>query len=245
MKPRATRVTVVFVGAFSPSSSILESLINEKAISKSDGEAAKYNALVNGQIVEIAFPWCVFGLVGNRFSVDTSQVPYVRAADLASKFISEIAPNSKVEKFGINVILTYGYTDSKERDQLGRRLVPPTNWGGWGTEIQNSQAFPVTDPRHGGLINVGMRQGKPGDRDAGWIDVQIAPGMSSTNSHDVTIAINDHYEVSPNSADISNSKLSDAAITASLLERFESNFDASIERSLSIANGIIEGPANA
>jgi hypothetical protein len=201
--------------------------------------------LLNGHIVEIAFPWCVFGLTGNRLSVDTSQVPYVRAADLASKFIREIAPNSKVEKLGINVILTYGYADFTKRDQLGQRLVPPTNWGSWGTEVQNSQTFPATDPRHGGLLNVGMRQGKPDSRDAGWIDVQIAPGMSSAGSHDVIIAINDHYEASTNLGDKPSSRLSEAAITASLMDQLESNFDASIERSLFIANEIIGGAPNA
>lgn len=245
MSPKAVRVNLVFVGEFFPSISILDSLLEKGAIDKSDFENVTYNALLNGQIVDLNLPWCTFSIIRTRLSIETSNVPYVRTADLASKYLREIAPTSKLAKLGINVILSYGYEDSVVRDKIGRNLVPPENWGSWGKEIEQSQLHPVGDPRHGGLINVGMRQGKPDSRSAGWIDVQITPGISSTESHDVVITINDHYEMSLDPRDTSSRGLMNASITTILLDQLEESFDLSIDRSLSIANGIIEAASNA
>lgn len=239
MKPLTTSVSVVLLGKFLPGFFSIESLAAANAISRVDGEEARYEVLLRDQAVEIRFSWGKLLVVPERLVAEITQVPFVRALDLALKAVREVGPGATVEKLGVNVKSQYRYISTTERDQLGARLVPPAGWGAWGREIAKSFDYPAGEPRHGGLVQVTMRQGKPDGREAGWIDAMVVAGGKSSDGFDVVINVNDHYEL--DSGDDVGPQPDAHVGSARLLSMLEGSFDDSVDRSHRILAGIVSG----
>lgn len=237
MKPESRSVSVVLVGSFKPSDFVMGSLQHAKALSASDLSKSTYIALLADQAVEIELPWGKLLALSDRFSVELSQVPYVRAADLVSKCLRDVSPSATVTKVGINVISHYRFANMYERDKFAVRLVPPLAWGTFGKEVLESMK--MADDRHGGIIDVTMRMGRPDDREIGWIDARIQQSTLIPQNAGAAVSINDHYECL--SADKSGVQLPARLISERLLELVESRFDQAIERLFQLADRIVSG----
>src|SRR4051794_1272978 len=131
MKPSTSNVSLVLVGTFSPSDISIHALADCKALPDGDLTAARYEALLPDQIVDVRLPWGKLAVVGERLVVEVNEAPYVRAADLALKCIRELTPSAVVRQMGINYTAHFEM-DLAQRDRIGQRLVPASNWGQFG-----------------------------------------------------------------------------------------------------------------
>ena len=236
MKLDSSSVTLVLVGTFPTAAFSIESLAKTDSIGSDDARLATYEAFVRGQVCDIRLPWGKFAAVEDKLVVEVNEAPYVRAVDLAIKCLRDISSGGVVRQMGINHLAFFEAT-LEERDVIGRRLLPPENWGGFGTEVAKGFNYAVKDPRHGGLTIAVLRLGKFDDRPGGYTDARVEPGNRG-HTTGIVVSINDHYEMPPNK---DGSPVSDRAATAALLDYLEGNFDNSVERSIRFVNQIIEG----
>lgn len=226
-----------------PTEFVPAKLAEAGAIAKEELSQIAWTALVPNQAVEYQFSWGRLFAVSDRFTIETQQVPFVRVADLALKCMREVASRAVVSRFGINFVCHFRLNRSQDRDRMGQRLVPLKNWGKWGSTVEESLSFPAQDPRHGGMMTVVVRQGKPEDRDAGWIDVKIEPSMVIADGQGVLIAVNDHYESHLVHSHRLNDNFEERTRKESdaLLTQLEQSFDSSIDRAEKIMNDILSG----
>lgn len=241
MKADHTFATVVLVGDFAPAKLTLEELKKGGVLSKPDLDDATYHGLLKDEVVDIAFgSWGRITALKKTVSIQINEAPFIRGADLALRCIRELAPTSTIQMLGINVTSFYKFTDLNVRDKVGRALAPPSNWGVWGKEIEDSQSsYSPSDSRHGGLIKISMRQGVTDDRPAGYIDVHLESAVRQQNEKTdigIQIMVNDHYQVNQEGE---NGEDSSRVVTAKLLDILEANFDTSIERAITISNDVI------
>lgn len=239
MKAKLTSITVVMVGRFTPSDFGPSELAEKGAISEEEANAAIFTALLPNQMMSYRLPWGTVQVVEERLSVETTQTPYIRAADLVVKCLRDVARGCLVNKFGINFNAHFVLSSAKERDALGTRLAPPDSLGWWGLEVGKSLEKPVDDPQHGGLTALVVRQGQPDEREGGWIDVRIEPSSRFQNDG-VFISVNDHYQLTRGPKPDPSAVLS-AEGTDTLLKRLEGAFDSSVERSERIAQSVLTG----
>lgn len=240
-KPRLETSTVelAFVGRFVPMDLLPEKLLEVGAISDTEAKAVRFTSLLQGQIVDYQIEdWCAIQALEQRLIMRTSKVPYVRIADLALKGLREIMKAPVVTMFGINRDFHCIYPDSQSRDALGVRLAPPSAWGQWGKSIEDDMKLPLEQGKHGGVMNITMRQQKPDDREFGYTDVYVtAVGPEPTS---VTLKVNDHYQSDAKwDEEHLDQKVRDDARTSRLLETFSRSFDDSIRRAEVIVQGIV------
>lgn len=235
MKLDSSSITLVLVGTFPTAAFSIESLAKTDSIGSDDARDARYEAFVRGQVCDIRLPWGKFAAVENKLVVEVNEAPYVRAVDLAIKCLRDVSSGGVVRQMGINH-LTFFEATLEERDAIGRRLLPPENWGGFGAEVAKGFDYAARDPRHGGMTIAVLRLGKFDDRPGGYTDARVEPGDRGPTTG-VVVTINDHYEMPPNK---DGSPVSDRAATAALLDYLEGNFDNSVERSIRFVSQIIE-----
>lgn len=239
-KPDSSTVSAVLVGKFQPSRFVLPALEEAEVLSSADIANARYEVLVRDQALHIILPWGALQVTLDRFTVEITQAPYVRGADLLLKCVAELGSGSVVRQMGINLKTHYIYQDPAERDQLGRRLLPATAWGMWGKEVAESQKLPASSLLHGGLACAVLRQQKEPVGDVeGHVDARVDSARPTDAGWGVLISINDHYELAASSS--GKPKKSEAVGTATLLEAFEECFDLSVAKSFDIAAGIVAG----
>lgn len=231
MKPGTSSVSAVLVGRFAPDDFSIDALAQCKAVAAGDLDAARYEAFLKGQVSSVRFPWGKLAVTGEKLICEVKEAPYIRAADLALKCLREVSLTGTVRLLGINYVAHFEIADDSKRDEIGRRLMPPANWGSWGADVEESFRYPATDSRHGGMITAVMRQGVPDDRPGGHMDVRVEPALRGSVMG-VLVSVNDHYEVPPKS-------LSERTITSMLLDCLELNFDRSIDRSMSVAEELM------
>lgn len=240
MKPDSSVASVVLVGAFAPSKFLLPALAAADVLSSADVASAAYEMLLRDQGLQVSLPWGTFLVTADRFTVEAKQAPYVRAADFVLKCMREIASASTVRQMGINLKTEYIFRDPTARDSIGKRLLPAAAWGPWGRVVEKSQELPASDLQHGGLACAVLRQQKPEGRGVeGYVDARVDAATPTDAGWGVFVSINDHYQASGRT--VGGRKVSEAVVTAGLLDMLEESFDSSVAASFEIANGIIAG----
>ena len=234
MKLDSSTLSLVLVGKFSPGDFSIESFVKTHSIGDEDAAQARYEAFVRDQVCDIRFHWGKFAVVDQKLVIEVNEAPYIRASDLALKCLRELSQGAVVRQMGINYQAFFA-ANSEERDAVGRRLVPPKNWGMWGNQVAESLNFGISDPRHGGMTAAALRQGKPDDRPAGHIDARVEPA-NRDSVWGVLVSINDHYEM-PKGRD--GKLVPDRTATGTLLDALEEAFDKSVARSIEIARQIM------
>lgn len=242
MKPEVSMASVVFIGRFNPSDFLPQKLAEAGVIGEDEAASTLLQALIPNQVVEYSLPWGKLQVFTDRLILEATHIPYVRIADLAIKALREVAVNSVVNQLGINWSAHYKVASIKARDDIGKRLAPPSAWGTWGNEIAKSFDAPVSDGIHGGLVALVMRRIKPDDREAGWIDARVEPSSKILASEGIYFLINDHYQLNPESykIDVTGGDSELLKPTEKLLETLERNFDVSIERSENIIREVLK-----
>jgi hypothetical protein len=236
----SSRIEVVLVGTFKPDEVLPEALAKCETITAKEASAAKFKNLLQGQIVEFEIDGVTVQVVPQRLVVHTTQVPYIRAADLALKIVREASPLSTVTMLGINREYQYKFANVEERDKFGIRIAPPLAWGEFGRVIDEDQRgqVPNSDDRSG-VLSMTMRRMHFKDREGGWLDITISATGNLKDDVGVQVRANDHYQCHPKH-DPESLVLDHHASsrTARLLDTFTKNFDESIKRSDAFVYGL-------
>jgi hypothetical protein len=242
IETKSNRVDLVLVGRFSPADFLPDKLSSFGVITAGDAKTAKYTQLLPRQLVEYSLEWCTIQVTETRLIVQTVKVPYIRIADLVLKALQDVSAGA-VMMFGINREFVFRFPDIASRDRAGLRLSPLTAWGDWGKSIEKDLAHPQAERKHGGLVSITMRQLNPDDREEGRIDVYVGSVNELSNEFCAMVKVNDHYQLSatqiaenePEQAPALREKIQ----TAKMLDILSRNFDASVTRAQSIADGLI------
>ena len=245
--PVESGVSVVLTGAMNPPIISPEWLARHKVLAQDLVDGAEIQ-VIHKEVTVFRCGWCAIHVDRDRFQAATTEAPYIRISDLVAKVFGELLPNTPVNALGINVNVHFNAPSSIARDNLGTTLVPPQNWGQWGTRVSEEiasagvrhaasrgrsargrqRATPTKS--HGGVASVTMQQRQLDDRDEGALSVRVEPSAKLTTAG-VFIEVNDHYVISNNRGS------SDALAYAQLLT---DRFDASIQRSEDIIDQIME-----
>ena len=215
IEPEITSVSLVMVGNFNPS--ILtpawfawRGLLPESTIDIADLKVAL------PQITMFEAEWLNLQVIPERFSVSTTQAPFVRLRDLVVRIFREHLPHTRVGAMGINREVHYLVNSFSVRDQIGRLLAPTKPWGEWGKKLE-------PDGNHGGMTSLTMAQVQPEGRPSGGhISVTVEPSRRVGEGRTgIYVRVNDHYEVE-------NPEREGA--TSEIVTLLEDNFDESLWR---------------
>lgn len=237
MAATSTSVSIVLVGSFEPDRFAPEKLSEGKVISPKAAQEAKFRALLTGQVLDFRLAWADVLVLPDKFQVSTSEPPYIRICDLVMASIHDLAPNSKVTQFGVNVEFHHDFGSVDARNEFGCSIAPPTVWGGWGQLLLDSMSGPDkgTD-RQGGVLNVTMRLPFQREAVSGWRDVTVASSNVIKGNTGVLFRANHHHQsvgLSEGAGSVVES-LSSEARTRLLLQELTSTFEKSVGDSIDI-----------
>ena len=223
IEPEISGVSVVLLGDFNPAIFTpawfaLHDLLPESVADSADLQVA------HQQVTDFVADWLRLQVTAERFSVGTSQAPYIRLRDLVARIFKEYLHHTPLRAFGINREVHFQVPSFTARDRIGRTLAPVEPWGAWRHNLG-------LDGEHGGMTSLTMSQVDPKGRPTGGqINVtvetskQIGKGRTG-----VYVRVNDHYA-------IENAELGTAG---RLMQLFEDNFDTSLKRSDDIVDHIM------
>ena len=222
--PELTGASLVLLGNFNPSIFTpawfgWHDLLPEKTVDLAELQIAQ------PQITAFSADWLELNTVPERFSLSTTQPPFVRLRDLGIRIFQERLPHTPLHSMGINRQVHFLVSGMKDRDRLGRLLAPIDPWGDWGSQLQ-------PDGTHGGMTSLTMTQvnieGRP---PSGKINVTVQPSNRvDQNSVGVYVEVNDHYTVEEQ-----NSK----GATNELINMLEQEFEASLHRAEKIIDHLM------
>ena len=177
------------------------------------------------QITAFSADWLELHTVTERFSISTTQPPFVRLRDLGVRIFRESLSHTPVHSMGINRQVHFLVSSPDERDRMGRLLAPVAPWGDWGRQLE-------PDGRHGGMTSLTMTQVNiEGRTPEGLINVTVQPssrvGKPGTG---VYVEVNDHYTVEDRKS---------RNATSHLLDLLENEFEESIFRSEQIIDNLM------
>lgn len=211
MKPERNVAQVVLIGEFQPVKFTPEWLRRNGLLGQNEHEAAQHTKSENW-VSDISTDWLRLLVTNERFIASTRHSPLVRLSDFCVKLFREALPENNPDLLGINRSVEFNPGSIEIRDRLGRALAPRSEWGEWGAVLEKDQGIGES-----GLSNLTLRQGHDlNDRVGGYIEARISPSVKGR----VAMTVNDHYE-----------RTGDGEKSENLVDRLESNFEASIERS--------------
>lgn len=241
MNATAHKVSIVLVGEFNPDDFLPNNLLEGKVIAKKSAESASITVLVPKQTVQFKLNWAELLVVQNRIQITSLEAPHIRACDLVLKVLRELALNSTVSQFGINVDHNHDFGTFEARNNFGRKIAPPEVWGSWGQILLASMTGDECGTSlQGGVMGVHMR--KPfADKDGltGWRDVIVVPSENIKTG--ISIRSNHHHQLTSidPEAEKSEQPLSADAATSFLLTALSNRFEKSIADAVSIFEGVI------
>ena len=224
IEPEITSVSLTMVGSFNPS--ILtpawfawQGLLPEKTVAIADLKVA------HPQITQFEAEWLNLEVIPERFSISTTQSPFVRLQDLAVRVFREHLPHTPLRAMGINREIHFLVKSFKVRDQIGRLLAPIDPWGEWGKELE-------PDGERGGMTSLTMTQVKPEGRPRGGrINVTVEPSTRvGENRTGIYVRVNDHY--------VAENPEGERA-TTEIVTLLEENFEESLRRAEQIVDQLM------
>ena len=221
IEPESSGVNVVLLGDFNPVILTPAWFALHGLLPKSVAQSADLR-VAHQQVTVFEADWLQLQVTADRFSVETSQAPYVRLFDLVLRTFKEYLHHTPLKAFGINRTVHFRVR-ALARDRLLQTLAPLEPWGDWGSGLEVSRG-------HQGMTSLTMSQsapqGRPGtDR----INVTLEPSARIAEGLGVYIQVNDHYandSGEPGSAD-------------RLMELFKDHFDTSLQLSDEIIDQIM------
>jgi len=193
-------------------------------------------------MVQFGLGWAELLVTPNRFQISSLEAPHIRICDLVLKALGDLAPNSTVTQFGINVECHYDFGSNEARNVFGRRIAPPEVWGPWGQTLLESMTGKDSGTSlQGGVLNVHMRKPFAEDGLYGWRDVVVGPSLEIPKMTGVLIRTNHHHQLTNTDpdADKSEQPSPEGKSTSFLLTALSNRFEKSIEGALSIFEGVI------
>ena len=130
-QPVGQVVSIVVTGSlnpviFSPAWLHLNSVINA-----AEFEAAKI-VVIHPEVTDFTVDTLRLQVTAQRFTIISSELPFIRIADLASTIFGSLLPHTPVHQIGFNLQLHFNLESPRQRWTLGRKLAPIEPWGSWG-----------------------------------------------------------------------------------------------------------------
>ncbi|NNF95571.1 MAG: hypothetical protein HKM94_01430 [Halobacteria archaeon] len=182
-------VSIVLLGSFNPRIFHPAWLAMRGIISSEQADEAEVN-FVTSEITRFTAAYMTFEVQSNRFFVRCDTVHKDLIKDLVLTTFGEHLPHSPVWKLGINRAISFSCGTEGARDQLGGLLAPREPWGPWGREIDQSK---LKNVRHGGMVQMIMRQEPRPDGLDGYIQANVHPQEDDTTN--VIVDINGHFGI--------------------------------------------------
>lgn len=230
-------ISIVLIGKFKPDNFLPEKLADAGVVSKKIAETASYITLIPNQTIHLKFAWAELMVLQDRFQITSLVAPHIRICDFAQKALIDLAPDSTVSQFGINVTNHYDFGSIEAKNNFGKKLSPFDIWGTWGQEITGS----FEDNRkgttlQGGLTGIQIRLPFSNNMSNGWRAIIAAPSIEVPNNTGVLLQANHHHQISALSVgdDLTDKHIPATEHTTMLLDLLSSNFEASIQESISI-----------
>ncbi|MBI2412108.1 MAG: hypothetical protein HYV24_02735 [Deltaproteobacteria bacterium] len=224
INPEISNVSIVLVGNFNPIIFRPEWFEKHDILSKDDTEKTKVK-IVHPEISDFQNEWLNLQVQTSKFTVSTSEPPYVKLFDFVVKTFKEYLSHTPISKLGINREVHFSANDLANRDRIGKILAPREPWGEWGKLIDAGEG-----EEHGGMANLTMQIKKLDDREKGMINITVQP--SSKAYAGILVSVNDHFELS----DTTTTGYLDSNKIMDLLVK---KFDTSLENSEKIINQIM------
>lgn len=234
------KVSLVLVGEFKPDCFLPNKLGEGKVISKKAAESASIIALLPTQTVQYDLSWAVLGVYRNKLQIASSEAPHIRICDLVLKALGDLAPDSTVSQFGINVEHHHDFGSFEARNEFGCRIAPPEAWGSWGQTLRASMmGEDCGTSLQGGVMSVHMRKPFAEGILTGWRDVIVEPSPEIKTG--IYVRSNHHHQLTnldPEAEKLEPSLTVDEA-TSFLLAALSNRFEKSVEDAVSIIEGVI------
>lgn len=172
--------SVVAVGAFMPRLLTPIWLAQREILAEEDLQSADIN-IIGNDVTRISLPWLSLYCDKERLSVEVMQEPLVRAQDIASGILGNIA-EYPTAMLGINRHIHLAAPDEQVWHRLGDLVTPKEPWG----------RFAIEDGvRRAGMRSLTMERGR--HKPPGFMRVTIEP--SGRITHGVYFGTNDHYDL--------------------------------------------------
>ena len=221
ISPEITGASLVLLGNFNPSIFTPAWFGWRGLLPEQTADAAELT-VAQPQITSFKVDWLEFRAVPDRFSLSSTQEPFIRLRDLGVRIFTEQLPHTPLHSLGINRQVHFLVATLEDRDRIGRQLAPVKPWGKWAEALE-------PDGRHGGMTSLTMTQvdiaGRP---PGGLINATVQPSTRFGNDRaGVFVEINDHYVVA------------DKTATAELMDLLESNFEDSLARAEDVIDTVM------
>ena len=223
IEPEISGIGIVVLGSFNPAIFTPAWFALHSLLPESVAESAELK-VAHQQITQFDADWLKLQVTTDRFSVETSQAPHVRARDLVARVFGEHLSHTPLRGFGINRRVHFRVRSAAEQNRIGRMLAPVEPWGTCGRDLR-------LDDAHAGLKSLTMSQLRPEGRPKGGaINVTVEPSVRIVEARSgVYVQVNDHYVIEG----------TDPGTAERLMELFEANFDTSLRRSDKIIDHIM------
>lgn len=243
MNAAITRINIVLLGQFKPDNFLPNKLAEAKVISQKAAESASITMLIPKQSVQFKLDWFELDVLESRLTIHSSVAPYIRICDFVLKALGEMAPDSRVTQFGINVDCHYDLGSADARNSFGRRIAPPEPWGTWGKSMLDSMSGENKGTfLQGGMINLTMRQPfVESDGLTGWRDISVKASPEVSVKSGVMFSSNHHHQIKSIAPDGSKTvePTYDAKTSTFLLDALYSRFEKSIDDAITIFGEVL------
>lgn len=145
--------------------------------------------IAHPEVVQFKVPGLSVTVETEKFTLSTTEAPFVRLCDVAVTIFSELLPHTPLTKLGINREAHFN-VGQQTRDKIGKLLAPPKAWGAWGQKISSGKGG-----QKGGMRDLTMEESNPEDRESGYIRVTVQPSLRIKDENGIFIAVNDHYSI--------------------------------------------------
>ena len=223
--PEITGASLVLLGNFNPSIFTpawfgWHGLIPEKMVDVAELQIAQ------PQVTAFRTDWLELNILRDRFSLSTTQQPFIRLRDLVIRVFREKLPHTRLHSIGINRQVHFLVNGLDERDRIGRRLAPVEPWGEWGKALH-------PDGNHGGMTSLTMTQvnieGRPS---GGRVNVTVQPSTKvGQNASGIYVEVNDHFAIEDRDS---------KSATSDVVDLLEEEFENSILRAEQIIDTLME-----
>jgi hypothetical protein len=189
IEPEVGAVSVVLLGNFNPAIFTPAWFAKWSLLSENEVAEAKIE-VVHPEITAFTAGTKRITVQADRFTVESSEAPWITLADLVEKTFQEFLPHTPASKLGINRIVHFGVGTEECRNSIGRKLAPTEPWGEWGQRIENSPPA-----LRGGFTSLTMQEAWETEEFRGHIQTLVEPSKKVTGNSGIYMRVNHHSEV--------------------------------------------------
>ncbi|MDO9426037.1 MAG: hypothetical protein Q7T93_04330 [Methylobacterium sp.] len=225
IEPEFGGLSIILVGNFNPAIFSPQWFARCGIVSDIEAEEAELG-VIHPEIAAFNIGGKSFQIETNRFSIDTSEAPWVGICDLVTKTFGDFLSYTPITRFGVNRQVHFRAGSEEARNRVGRTLAPLAPWGEWGEKIANAPK-----QRRGGCVDVSMQETWVDGEWQGHVQASVQPSAKLQGSSGIYMAVNDHHELAVSDEGGGSEKA---------MHRLSDCFDISVRKSESIIDQIMK-----